>query len=453
MPEEDFLDQPIIRIRAAHIPDHRGRIATEADISRFPPGFILLFEAKTGRPLTLYNEFTRDVAVGGRTDFDKWKNTQKAYSDDGANFATFLHFRGKSLETATFQDIKAYSALLSQSISSQTGQKFEVQTRSRRITTIVAFYEHAHEKGSLRRIIPPRTAGGLPTGLKYKTERPRASQSVRDLTPQKVGPGEKINLIQIPVLRKALKHLGPKIHERRSGGPPTRDRLVCESGMATAGRLVSLMSVKTIDVLNAERRMNHADPNELLIIPVKTKGNAPPTILVPQALLRKWLIYYRGERAEISRKVVERFGRNRIISDNLFLNDINANGRDLGNAATEDTISRAFSAALMAIGHTRLEKRVVRDRDGVPLRDQNGKLMWTWVEVPANTFHDLRHTFVVTTYHMMKRHGDRNPWTTIRLALGHKTEATTIQIYGKHVRIDESALAEAVDEVLYDLDD
>ncbi|MGO7530834.1 hypothetical protein [Rhizobium leguminosarum] len=453
MPEGDFLDQPIIRIRAAHIPDHRGRIATEADISRFPPGFILLFEAKTGRPLTLYNEFTRDVAVGGRTDFEKWKNTQKAYSDDGANFATFLHFRGKSLEAATFQDIKAYSALLSQSISSQTGQKFEVQTRSRRITTIVAFYEHAHEKGSLRRIIPPRTGGGLPAGLRYKAERPRAAKSVRDLTPEKVRPGEKINLIPIPVLRKALKHLGPQIHERCSEGLPTRDRLVCESAMATGGRLISLMSVKVIDVLNAERRMNPTDPNELLVIPVKTKGHAPPTILVPQALLTKWLIYYRGERAEICRTVVERFGRNRIISDNLFLNDINANGRDLGNAATEDTISRAFSGALMAIGHTTLEKRAVRDSDGVPIRGQNGELMWAWVEVPANTFHDLRHTFVVTTYHIMKRLGDRNPWKTISLALGHKSQATTIDIYGKHVTIDESSLSDAVDEVLYNLDD
>jgi hypothetical protein len=289
--------------------------------------------------------------------------------------------------------------------------------------------------------------------LKYKAERPRAAKSVRDLTPQKVGAAEKINLVPISVLRRVLERLGPKIHERRPGGPPTRDRLVCESAMGTGGRLVSLMSIKVMDVLNAERQMNHADLNELLIIPVRTKGNAPPTILVPQALLKKWLIYYKGERAEICRKVVERFGRSRKISENLFLNSINANDRDLGDAATEDTISRAFAAALMEIGHTTAEERAVRDNDGVPVRDHNGKLVSTKVEVPANTFHDLRHTFVVRTYHAMKRLGDRNPWTTISLALGHKTQATTIEIYGKHVTIDESALSEAVDEVLYNLDD
>jgi integrase len=452
MSNDEDVGHPILRIRAADIPNHRGRVTTENETSQFPPKFILLFDAKTGRPLTAFNEFLRDTAVAGRTDFAKWKNTQEAYADDGANFATFLHFRNKTFETATFQDIKDYSALLQQSISSQTGRKFETQTRSRRLTTIVAFYEHAHEKGSLPRIIPPRT-GGLPVGLKYKVEKPRADRSVRALVPTKVKTGEKINLIPILVLKKALAHLGPKIHERRSEGPSIRDRLLAESGLATGGRLVSLMSVKVVDVLNAEQRMNGADPSELLIMPVETKGGAEPSLLVPQWLLKKWLVYYRGERAEICRRMIERFGRSRAISDNLFLNGINSNDRDLGNAANEDTISRAFSKALIAIGHTRLEKRAVRDGDGVPIHDPKGGFVWEWVKVPANTFHDLRHTFVVTTYHAMKRAGDTSPWKVISLALGHRNISTTIDIYGKHVAIDESSLSDAMNQFLYSLDD
>ncbi|NEI29660.1 site-specific integrase [Rhizobium ruizarguesonis] len=450
MSEMDVV-APIIRIRAIEIEAHEGRIETTSETSKFPPGFILLFEAVSGNPLTLFNEFTREVAVAGRTNFEKWRNTQEAYADDGANYATYLHYQGKSLERGTFLDLKKYAALLNEAISSQTGRRFEDQTRRRRVGTIVAFYEHAFDKGSLPQVIPPR-AGSLPPGLKYKSERPKSDRRVRDLMPNRPGPGEKINLVPIAVLQKALSHLGPRIDQRLPGGPHTRDRLVCESGVLTGARLVSLMSVKTIDVLNAERRIDPRDPNQLLSIPARSKGNAPATILVSQALLRKWLIYYRGERAEVCRRVVERFGRDRRISENLFLNHATSNDRDLGNAASEDTVSRAFTRALTEINHTTLQQRAVLNEEGVPLVDSKGRVLWSQVQVAANTFHDLRHTFVVMTYHAMKRGGNRNPWKVISLALGHKLLSTTIDTYGKHVEIDESMLSDAVSDVLFELD-
>lgn len=387
----------------------------------------------------------------GHRPFAKWKNTQKAYADDGANYATYLHYKGKSLESGTFADLKSYAVLINEAISSQTGQKFEDQTRRRRVGTIVAFYEYAFEKGYLPQVIPPRT-GKLPFGLNYNTERPKSDKRVRDLTPNRPGPGEKINLVPIPVLQRALKQLGLKIEDRQPGGPPARDRLICESGFVTGARLVSLMSVQAIDVLNAERRIDPRDPSKLVSIRARSKGKGPERILVPQALLRKWLIYYRGERAEVCREVVNRFGSTRRISDNLFLNHATSNGRDLGNAATEDTVSRVFTRAMIEIGQIKLSRTAVLDEEGVPCVDSRGRQMWTQVEQAANTFHDLRHTFVVNTYHAMKRAGNRNPWKVISLAIGHKLVSTTIDTYGKHVEIDESMLSDAVNDFLFDLD-
>ncbi|WEA26926.1 hypothetical protein [Rhizobium binxianense] len=107
MSNEDFFEHPILRIRAKEVAPHPGRIETETDSSVFPPGFVLLFEAETGRPLSLFNHFNKEVAVAGRSDPEKWKKTQKSYADDGANYATFLHYRGKGLETGKFSDLKA----------------------------------------------------------------------------------------------------------------------------------------------------------------------------------------------------------------------------------------------------------------------------------------------------------------------------------------------------------
>lgn len=412
----------------------------------------MLFDARTCAPMTLFNEFMREAAVCGRHDIRKWTSTQKAICDDGAQFATYLHFQGKSLSDANFQDIRNYSALLGTSISSQTGRPLADQTRSRRIGTIIAFYEYAYEKGELPRIIPARN-GAVLTGYTFKGGKPKADKAVQILMPHRPDASETVKLIPISVLKQAFEWLGPKVENWQPGGRTSRDRLICESGISTGGRLSSLMSIKIDDVLNAERMIDASDNRQLFTIPVLMKGRASPSILVTQALLKKWIIYMRGERSEVVRACVNRLGRNCAISSKLFLNHANSNDRDLGRAASGDSVSRAFTKAMLAIGNIRYEQRAVRDSEGLILSDQRGRVLWEGVPVAANTFHHLRHTFVVRAYHLMKREGIQNPWKAISLALGHSLISTTIDIYGKHVAIDESLLHDAIDEALYGLDE
>ncbi|WP_114835621.1 hypothetical protein U0027_04480 [Agrobacterium tumefaciens] len=450
--DEDNFNSPVLRIRAAEIPAHPGRIRTEQGSSELPPGFIMLFHSATGRPLTSYNEFMKDVAVAGRTNPEQWEHTQKSYADDGANYETFLHFRNKTLESAGFQDLKDYAAQLATAISSQTGQPFADNTRRRRVGTIVAYYEWGHEKGYFSRVMPPRT-GVLPAGLKYKAGVSKADKSVRRLVPAKPRPDEKVNFIPTAVVRRVLKQLGPSVDLRPAGGAPSRDRLIAESALGTGARLVSLVSVEVIDVLNAERLIDPHDANQILSISVRTKGRPRGRILVPQALLLRWLVYYRGERAEICRRVVERLGTSRELSAKLFLNHINSNDRDLGRAVSEDIVSRAFTAAMFAIGHTKIVRRVDVDEHGVPRVDARNQYIWIETEVAANSFHDLRHTYVSMTYHQMKKAGQRDPWKVISLSLDHALVSTTVDTYGKHVAIDESLLSVAMDNVIFGLDD
>ncbi|WP_313059863.1 hypothetical protein [Agrobacterium cavarae] len=452
MTNDHNVDFPIIRVKATAVGQHPGRIQGETGHSRFPEGFVLLFERRSGQPLTLFNYFSREVGVSGRTDYLKWKNTQKSLADDGANFATFLYLRGSSIESAKFSDLEAYAHALGVSISSVTGRRFSDSTRRRRIGTIVEFYEWAFERGWLDRVIPPRN-GKLPSGLRFKAGALKSDASVRALMPNRPAADEKVRVIPRKVLPRLLRRLGPSIDKRTAYGPLARDRLVAESSLGTSARLVSLASLETVDVLNAERLIDPTDPHQLLTVPVRPKGNAPSRIIVPQAILIKWLIYYRTERAEVCRKVLECDGGCGRVSSKLFLNHATANGRDLGRAASEDTLSRAFTAAVLAEGMIRKEMVAAINEFGDLQFDTRGEIVLKEVVVPANTFHHLRHTYVVLTYHAMKRAGRVNPWKAISNALGHKLMATTIDIYGSHVEIDESGLSEAVDSFLSNLDE
>ena len=69
---------------------------------------------------------------------------------------------------------------------------------------------------------------------------------------------------------------------------------------------------------------------------------------------------------------------------------------------------------------------------------------------PRNEFiadvstHDLRHTYAVWTYLILKADGDPNPWLFIQSQLGHRSSETTISVYLKMATMFESSLGEAL---------
>lgn len=452
MINDQFLDRPILRMRATAVPPHAGRVRGESESSQLPVGFVMLFDAETARPLTLYHRFLLETAVASRPNFEDWKNTQEAYADDGANYAAFLYYRGKKLETGSFLDIKNYAETLGVSVSSNTGRPFADSSKSRRVGTIISFYEWGFDRGSISQVIPTRKSVRLPPGAQAHWTQARSQDTTKRLRPDGSGLSAKIKFIPINRLQDALKLLGPKVGDRQPYGPPSRDRIVAETGYGTGARISSISSIELKDVLNAERNKDDTDPHQIHAIPVRTKGKAPKLILVPQEILKKWLLYIRGERAEICQEVAKRFGVHRNVSSKLFLNHITSNNRDLGRAASKDTLSRAFTSAIMQAGGIRQERRARLDHNGEPVRDHRGDAVWDHYDAAANTFHQLRHTYVVMTYHAMKRAGHKNPWKTISEAVGHQHVATTIDTYAKHVAIDEGELGDAVGALLASLD-
>lgn len=441
---EEVCSHPVTRIRSVQVQNHRGRLRFGSTGSALPTGFVMLFDTETGSPITLFNLFLKSTTAGRSS--ARWKETQKSYADDLANWYAFMKFRGRAIETATRSDLEEYAEILCQEISSDTGHVFADNTRRRRLGTVITAYQWAFDEGHL-----PGIAFEGFSNVVYGSDNEADAPS--DLLPPKPRPGEHVSVIPLKSLRMIFKQLGLVIEERRPYGPSIRDRLAAEIGFAFALRVDEIANIDVHQILDLERLIDPDDPKQLLELRLKkTKGRSSRVVPIAQRLLKKFLHYIRGERAEVCRRVVELFGSTRTPSNMLFLNLVSANKRDLGRGASADTLSRAFTSAAKATGHIRRESRALLGADGVPLRNFDGSLQLGFHIVAANTFHDLRHTYVVVGYRVLKKKGVKNPWKELSLVLGHATMKTTIDTYGRHVEIDEADISDILDEMLYDRD-
>ena len=75
-------------------------------------------------------------------------------------------------------------------------------------------------------------------------------------------------------------------------------------------------------------------------------------------------------------------------------------------------------------------------------RDSKGNVI-RQATVPAMSVHDLRHTYAVWTYLLLRKQGDTNPWLFIQAQLGHRSSETTINTYLRAVRMLENELTDA----------
>jgi integrase len=443
MPLDDFAVHPVIRLRAVEVAPHEGHWKTGQQSSKLPKGMVVLFESETGTPITLFNLFLRAVTVG--RPFHKWKETQESYADDLANWYAFLAFRNVVPALAGFADLEDYAAVLTQEVSSNTGFSFSDSTRRRRLGTVLTCYDWLTSNGFLAQNPLEREKSSI------RTAEPK---NLSELLPPQPRPDEHVTVVPLPILKQILCRLGPKVEERVPYGPSTRDRLAVETAAATAMRVDEIANIDVHRILDMEKLIDPSDPKQIFNLRLsKTKGRRRARdVVIAKKLLLKLLLYIKNERAEICRRFLELNGGRRDPSSKLFLNLISASHRDLGNPASADTLSRKFSEAAIAEGHVRRHVRAKIGLDGVPLRDGSGALIEEVTFSAANTIHDLRHTYVVVGYKILTAKGIKNPWKQLSLVLGHKEVQTTIDIYGRHVHIDEAELTDILDEMLYDRD-
>jgi integrase/recombinase XerC len=226
--------------------------------------------------------------------------------------------------------------------------------------------------------------------------------------------------------------LGPLPSERSELDPrSSRDRLSSESSVGTGMRVDEVANVTVLQVLALPVDV---DPEGFTVMHIKkTKGLVERDILWPNFVIPELHGYIDGERNECLAAARRYWLKNKKDEPvNLFLNREDA-GRNAGRPATADTLSGAFSTAVVAAGIVEQVQKIDPD---------SGHVYYS--PCPRHSFHDLRHSFAVLTYHALVELGISEPWKIIQDLLGHRNLATTIETYLRVVNVEKARVADAM---------
>jgi integrase/recombinase XerC len=231
------------------------------------------------------------------------------------------------------------------------------------------------------------------------------------------------------------------------GTAPRRNRLMAEVAYHTGMRGDEVASISAWEVLDKARKLQPSTKWQQFKLKVRTKGRAYRDVVVSSVVLRALVLYHDVERAEAiqraERAAVEIEASFRAQTE-LFVNGVDANLRDVGRPVSAETVSRAFTQAVLAQGLTVVREGFELDPDTFdPLYDEDGKAVARMIAGAAHTFHDLRHTFAVLFYKSEVARGNSEPWEKLRGLLGHSSAETTRAIYLRHLDVDEASISDA----------
>ncbi|QFY59709.1 hypothetical protein FZ934_04230 [Rhizobium grahamii] len=413
-PGSDFdaeFSQPVHRIKSLNDPTANTGI---------PDGVTLLFD-RWFKPLTEMNLFILNHAKDRRNLF----NTANSYADDLANYEMYCDYKGITWRDATTSDMEFYHSILSSGVSWITRKTFSPSTIARRIGTVKHFYEFCITKGFI--------CDSASSPHRYKGKASRGTKVV------------KVKFIDLRSLRQILTVLGPSPEENTAS--PTRDRTVAEYLFLIGGRLEDAVALTMTDVLNWELELRERPDRFLVEHTVVGKGNVQRTVLVPRPLVSRIIKYIETTRAQIITLALKIKGPGWAPPNKIFLNGIESNHRDLGNAASADTLGRSFVEGVRKAGVLKAEDRVLFDADGKPFRE-GGSPKTEIVLSPKHSIHHLRHTFVAVIADGLRRHGNSAPFKVIQMLLGHSWLSTTVDTYGGSLALDEPDIADAYETVL-----
>lgn len=352
------------------------------------------------------------------------------------SWGTYLFYQGISWELAGWPDIDDYHTLLDTGISVETSKPYEKTTVRRRVGTVIETYRFAH----LHALVANQVVPDDPEELRRVLPDASSSNDARGMS--------------LDQFRGILDRLGPR-HEAKwkSSYRSSTKKVATETAIITAMRLCELVSITVADVLWLEAQLDETDPDKLIVFAVhRTKGRNSREVVFPSRLVRTLVVYMLGERAVTIQEAVHVHGISpNSVTDKLFINGLRCNRRDMGQAMSQDVLSRSFGRVIADLGYTYLVENAVLDDQGLPLTI-DGVIQCEWVKKNLFVFHHLRHTFTEFHVDQLGKGGDHNPWKTLQLLLGHKWVGTTQNVYGRRARIREPDIADSIAAHLDEID-
>ncbi len=435
----------------AHVvpPQPEDEPLVSARTKPLPAGFPFLVDGDAGEVIepVLRWLISEHLAHGRRN----WVyNTAKAQCEDLQYFWKFLDQAGLRWDEVEESDLAHFRDAMQAIVSWKTQQLLADATIERRLYHTLRFYDWARDAGFYKgpefRKREVRLRRRVDADALIHTRSGPRTVKRHDLLPTSRKGAPAPRPIGRVDLQRLLHALGPLPSMRGAEGDqvdlrPSRDRLAAELGHKCGLRIDEVAQLEThqfYDLIPPSWEDHQLDAIVRLWV-TKTKGLNPRWALLPTWLLQEIDDYIKGERAKAVNLAAKRAAQAAKLgykhkpwklSNKLFVNSVDA-GRFAGNDITTGTLHHKFHGAVLSAGLIKTTEKIDPETGDRSL-----------VKKAKHSFHDLRHTFAIETYHSERLNGNSEPWKIVQARLGHKHLQTTFDYYLQVVAVEEAAISD-----------
>lgn len=390
-----------------------------------PKGFPYIIDDTSGQLCEIALLYVTETNLLGRPGRLVYQtNTVDAYTSDLRDWFRFTTNFNIPWNKATWVHLEHYIDLMQGDIvSPHHGESYKSTTIARRLVPITGMYQWAAENLKEYTVGAPRGSLFSPKVVaEYLDARRKAIRLQTKAGDEAVADMELTSVMLDHEVRATLMLMGPApLDASRDWEKDFAEEDALPTSVGHIGMCAALYAgLRTIEVVELEVRHfeRYLDVEVLAsrlytIGLIRRKGGKLKKVLFPGTLLQKVLNYIRRERKFAMRD-------NRVDHGRLLVHKA---GRRRGQPICKSTLQRRFGKACMAAG---VKRMVLKQR---PVDGSWSKTVQIEEERAKYTFHDLRHTYAVWTYHARKLDGDTEPWKFIQEQLGHEQVSTTIKIY------------------------
>lgn len=382
------------------------------EAGRTPNGTPALFSRRTGRVLEAPSQFLRDCFV--RSGKARASATWRAAAYAIAAWWDFLESRDLEWSVASRDDLIAFRDFYLSTISPKTGVVYSANTVAYRMSIVGSFYVYHGTKGAyVGSILNVMTDESRPIFVESSLDHHRARRARPSIQlDSRIVPRSNGESRVTPYSKEdwqALTSALGRLPSQCADGEEARDRLIVEITLAMGLRVGEVAGLSVYPFAQITDQHEHV----MHRFEVTGKGRRKRMVSCPGRIVNEVNLYIARERMA-AREVA-----NSREHGTLFVTGIGSPrpGRPLSIRRLEEI----HAAACLRAG-------LKRCRDGTGFRASAA------TEHPRYRFHDLRHTFAVWMYSVLKMQGDPEPWKEIQAQLGHRSLQTTLDTYLRTVK-------------------
>ncbi len=414
-----------------------------------PAGFPFLFDVDTAEvvePVLLYSRYKFNSANCWSE--GQWikSNSAEAAVSDLKDWWYKLHAREIPWDVADDDLVAEWLIDQRTMISGRTKDFLASSTVKRRAASVSEFYRWALDEGLVERAPTVASASRI---AKLKIANSRRKRKPPEWQRYEADP-HPIAGKYIPAFERGMGKLPSELGEKWTPDPAVpgstwrkdpegkfvtaRDRIAMELALSCGMRIDEILHLDVATFADFECTSEEAFKLFELRI-THTKGLVPREVFIPYWLMSEIADYVAKERSVALIEAKRIWAKGRYASSlpwQLLVNPPGS-GRHVGKRANPEPIELRFSETCLGVEELQRSRTIARGTPDAAVATG-----------PRHTFHDLRHTFAVMTYHALEDIGIPRPWIRIQKLLGHGSVSTTV---GTYLKVLDAFGAETLDRL------